>query len=69
MFPDLDEEEEEEKLLHLESQGSFDLNDEFEPKVPPLSKQTTSFKSEGVEIDLDLDFSILTPLVMKKSTK
>lgn len=43
IMPDLDDEEE--KLLILESQGSFEINDEFEPKVPPLSKQSTNFKS------------------------
>jgi len=62
-MPDLDEEEE--KQLILESQGSFEINDEFEPKVPPLSKQTTNFKSESIEIEMDLDFSTITPL--KKS--
>ena len=56
-------------MLALESSGSFDLNDDFEPKVPPLSKQNTNYKSEAIEMDIELDFSIIAPLVLKKSIK
>lgn len=44
-----DSDEEEEKLC-LDKFDSFDIEDDFESKIPPLSKTNTNFKSENIEI-------------------
>ena len=45
----LNDSDEEEEKLTLKKFDSFDIEDDFESKIPLLSKTNTNFKSELIE--------------------
>lgn len=69
----LNDSDEEEEKLTLKKFDSFDIEDDFESKIPLLSKTNTNFKSELIEFSDAQEEEIfpqrLKPLKITKSSK
>lgn len=67
MWPD--SEDENEYDLTLQKLDSFEIEDNFESKIPPLTKSGLNSKSEGLEFTEELKESISQPLKLTKTIR